>query len=262
MNSYAPLLKVWNPTPFHQLNRIKTNMDYFLTIEIPSEKLPAAILPMEAILTDTTNQSPGRWNERITNAHDKDQYIVTELTQYKKSGVLRDSQHEFVTLRIQPRPGQPGLQTLVRVSRTIRGTSFLARLGVYAKHAHDTISVLGNDDIARLTQAGKALHVCQLTWLPEQAPSLTHITWVIKATHVLIPEYHLFGQSCYSFAIAILQAVCDVYNGAQEVQTCHFLMRWSHILGIPMSISKAQVTAGKVATLLTDHDDSESISLV
>lgn len=229
-------------------------MEYYLPIYVLPEKPPTVTPPMQAILMDTNARaqlSTTQWNAIIA---EQDQYVVTEVSHYKEQALLPNWQHEYVVLRIQLHPDQPAAEApiLVRVSRTIQGTSCLARLGVYGK-AHNTASILGR-------HADNVTQLSQLTWADcDRAPSLTDISKLINSVHDSMPEYCLFRMSCYSFAHAVIHAIYLSYNGAQQQGNPDFLTRQSHLLwiiDIPVCLTRARTIAKSVAV---DHINSRMV---
>ena len=63
---------------------------------------------METVLGETgTTWSPIEWATLLSHLDPQQQYIVTEVAQYKKQPPFLSYQHEYITLTIQPCPSQP-----------------------------------------------------------------------------------------------------------------------------------------------------------
>ena len=145
---------------------------------------------METVLGETgTTWSPIEWATLLSHLDPQQQYIVTEVAQYKKQPPFLSYQHEYITLTIQPCPSQPQPPegpAIIKVSRAIQGNTICAHLGIYGE-AMDTISVLGS------TATYHVHHHClyHLTWTPEEAPLLVAVAALIATVHEVIPTYCL-----------------------------------------------------------------------
>lgn len=223
-----------------------TDVVYPFFVFPPPEKLVSI---MQAVLDGTQCYSPGDWLA-IVRQHDPDhRYIVTAVSQFKQRSLFPDFQHEYVLLSVRSRDPTTPTITIIRVSRTITNHTLPTQLGLWGP-ADDSVTVIGNSNHVQIHDK-RILH---LTWAPDEAPDLEQVSMVVDWVHRLLPRYHLFKTSCYSFTRAISDSVHITLNGIEDAQHPPFFMRRSHFLRfIPVGITSAQGATHAIA-VFTGHD--------
>ena len=221
---------------------IKTPAMNFYFSYLLSKKFPPNQSPtdMQNILGEVTHRTPIEWTETIAHQDHQREYIVTEVHLYKEKAPFPDLQHEYILLIIRSRASSEAY--CVKVSRSIKGNSFLARVGIYGP-ADDTVITLGNHSSVNVAHALAHSHnlLRRLTWTPEHAPPLLKISFFISEINEALPHYYLLKSSCYAFAQALLEAIHLTYDGTAELGGQCFLTRRSYFLGtIPAGATRAQ----------------------
>lgn len=219
-----------------------TAMDFYFSYLL-SKKSPPNQSPMQNILSEVTHRTPNEWTQTIAHHDHQRQYIVTEVHLYKEKTPFPDLQHEYILLIIRSCTSSEAY--CVKASRSIKGNSFLARVGVYGP-ADDTVTTLGNHSSVNVTHTLAHSHklLCRLTWTPEHAPPLLNISVFIRDINQALPHYQLLRSSCYAFARALLETVHLTYDGTAVHGGQCFLTRRSYFLGtIPAGATRAQSLA-------------------
>ena len=145
----------------------------------------------------------------------KHPFIVTKVTCYNEQSTWLGHQHAYVILKIQPHPSQPQpswSHISIKISERNKGNPLLAHLGLYL-HAEGTSII--NDSPA----AGDRVVHPELSWLPEQAPSLFRVINLIIKVNIFM-EWGWF-KSCHIFTAAILDAVYDIFDDTPETHKIH-----------------------------------------
>ena len=239
-------------------------MEFYFTVFYSSLPFPlaekAAESPMQATLTNAASYAPGNWLSLVRENNHNRQYIVTELSHYKERSAWPDCQHEYLILLVQLRPSPnqssapdgPGPFQL-KISHTITGHSLPACLGLWG-HAEDTIEVRGSAAAAAAIQ-DQQLH--RLAWVPEDAPSLFTISFLINEIHFKIPRYFLLQTLYCAFALAIGHMIFRAFDGtAGTPPHLPFLIQESYLLHcIPSGIRRVELVAVKVANIYQHHHD-------
>ena len=213
---------------------------YLLSKKSPPNQSPTG---MQNILGEVAHRTPIEWTQTITHHDHQREYIVTEVHLYKEEAPFPDLQHEYILLIIRSRASSEAY--CVKASRSIKGNSFLARMGIHGP-ADDTVTTLGNHSLVNVAHTLAHSHklLCRLTWTPEHAPPLLNISLFIRDINQAIPHYWLLKSSCYAFARALLETIHLTYDGTAELGGQCFLTRRSYFLGtIPAGATRAQSLA-------------------
>jgi len=231
------------------------NMEYYFETLFSSFLFPPPEKPvpqsfMQTTLSNTGQvHSPANWLRLVHQGDPDHHYIVTTLSHYKEQSLFPNFQHEYIVLYIQLRAQQPPpIITAIRVSRTIANHTPTARLGLWGS-AEDTVTILG--DITQVQIPDK--RVLHLTWTPDQAPDLEHLSVLICQIHNSSPRYRLFKTCCYSFARTISDSARATLNSTEHIHQTRFFTRRSHFMHfIPAGIMRAQISTDVIVAMTQD----------
>ena len=138
----------------------------------------------------------------------KHPFVVTKVTCYHQQSTWLGHQHAYVVLKIQPHPSQPQ-PSWSHVSLKIFKSNKLEQNPPVISYLGDSSCIFATSIIDSPAAGDKVVHP-ELSWSPEQAPSLFRvINLIIKVTIVL--DWGWF-KSCHILAAAILDAVYDVFD--------------------------------------------------
>ena len=140
----------------------------------------------------------------------KHPFVVTKVTCYNEQSTWLGHQHAYVVLKIQPHPSQPQpswSHISLKLFERNKGNHLLAHLGLSG--------CLGvTSTIIDCPNAKDKIIHPELSWSPEQAPSLFRVSNLINRVHVYL-RWGWF-KSCHILVAAILDAVYDIFDDTPE----------------------------------------------
>ena len=145
----------------------------------------------------------------------KHPFVVTKVTWYNEQSTWLGHQHAYVVLKIQPHPSQPQpswSHAFIKIFERNKGNPLLTGLGLYL-HAEGITTIIDSP-----AAKDKVVHP-ELSWSPEQAPSLFRVINLIIKVDIYL-ELGWF-KSCHILAASILDAVYDVFDDTPETHKIH-----------------------------------------